>query len=133
MGRLSGSMATLGLAGLLVVAGAGYALGSAGNRRITVCVKHHGGALYKARKCARHDHKLRWNAQGPPGPQGSPGPQGRQGDQGTQGTQGPAGLSSEYLKYGTAQSVSSDGTTQPVVTMSVPTGTYEVRLTLEAW
>ena len=65
MGRLSRFGLVLGAAGLLIVGGSAYALGSSGGGRITVCVRHNGGALYKARKCAKHDTKLTWNKQGP--------------------------------------------------------------------
>jgi hypothetical protein len=62
--------------------------------QITACVKHKGGVLYQARKCARHDHKLSWNTQGPqggPGPQGVTGPQGGPGPQGVAGPKGDTG------------------------------------------
>jgi hypothetical protein len=67
----------------LVAAGGGYALasGSSGGK-ITVCVSHHGGALYKAKKCAKHDKKLTWNKQGIQGIQGIQGPRGNTGPQG---------------------------------------------------
>ena len=127
MRRLSGSTAILGVAGLLVVGGGGYALAAtAGSSTITVCVTRSGGTLYKARKCAKHDHKLSWNAQGR---QGSQGPQG---SQGIQGIQGLPGISTVYMTHGSDQLLTADNKNRPVVTMSVPTGTYEVRLTLEA-
>jgi hypothetical protein len=130
MGRLSGSTAILGVAGLLIVGGGGYALAaSAGGGTITVCVTRSDGTLYKARKCAKHDHKLSWNAQGRQGPQG---PQGSLGPQGIHGIQGPPGISTLYMTHGSDQTLTADNTTRPVVTMSVPAGTYEVRFTLEA-
>jgi hypothetical protein len=64
MGRLSRSGLVLGVAGLLIVGGSAYALGASGSGTITVCVRHNGGALYKAGKCAKHDRKLTWDKQG---------------------------------------------------------------------
>jgi hypothetical protein len=85
MGRLSKSLTALGVVALLLVGGGAYALASS-NGTITVCVKHAGGGLYQAKKCAKHDRQLRWNTQGPAGGTGS---QGQQGPQGIQGVQGP--------------------------------------------
>ena len=65
-------VAVLG-AGLIVALAGSYALAS-GSATITACVHKHGGALYVAKKCARHDHKLNWNTAGSPGPSGAPGP-----------------------------------------------------------
>jgi hypothetical protein len=93
MGRLSKLGATLGIT-VLALAGAGgaYALASSNGGTITVCVKHTGGALYTAKKCARHDQQLSWNKQGPAGATGAQGPAGTPGPQGAQGPQGPAGF-----------------------------------------
>jgi hypothetical protein len=85
MGSLSKSAATLGAAALLLAGGAAYALASSSGGTITVCVKHKGGALYKAKRCAKHDKKLTWNKQGAPGETGATGPQGPKGDTGPQG------------------------------------------------
>jgi hypothetical protein len=52
----------------LIAAGGGYALAASSRNTITVCVRHRGGTLYEARRCAAHDAKLTWNKQGPPGP-----------------------------------------------------------------
>jgi hypothetical protein len=78
----------LGVAALLIVGGGAYAFASSGRAAITVCVTHHGGTLYRARKCAKHDTKLTWSRQGPPGATGSRGPKG---DTGATGAQGPKG------------------------------------------
>lgn len=75
---------------LLVAGGAAYALSSGGGR-ITVCVRHHGGALYRAHRCASHDTKVTWNARGPRGMNGKQGLQGLQGLQGPTGSTGPSG------------------------------------------
>lgn len=94
MGRLSRFGLVLGAAGLLIVGGSAYALGSSGGGRITVCVRHNGGALYKARKCAKHDTTVTWNKQGPMGATGRggpPGATGQQGPKGDTGAPGPAG------------------------------------------
>ena len=58
----------------LIVAGAGgaYAAGTSA-QKITVCVHRHGGTLYRARRCARRDSKLSWNARGQQGATGATG------------------------------------------------------------
>jgi hypothetical protein len=76
--RSARSAAVVGVAGFLAGGGA-YALAASSGKTITVCVSHKGGALYKARRCKRHDKKLRWNARGPAGPTGPQGPQGAPG------------------------------------------------------
>jgi hypothetical protein len=68
MGRLSKSGAALGAAVLMILGGGAYALGSSSAGTMTVCVSHKGGALYKAKRCAKHDQKLRLNEQGARGP-----------------------------------------------------------------
>ena len=71
----------------VVALGAGVAGGAlaAGNASptITACVHKHGGGLYRAKHCARHDRKLSWNELGPQGPPGNVGQQGPQGPPGT--------------------------------------------------
>ena len=91
MGRFSNWAAVAVAAALLVAGGGGYALASATQGTITVCVKHRGGGLYRASRCARHDAQLRWNLQGPAGPQGAQGAQGGQGIQGPKGDTGATG------------------------------------------
>jgi hypothetical protein len=76
---------------LLAVGGGAYAIASPGTATITVCVKQHGGTLYQARNCARHDHQLSWNREGPTGPRGATGATGATGIQGQQGPTDPAG------------------------------------------
>jgi hypothetical protein len=85
MWGLSKFAATLGAAALLLAGGAAYALASSTRSTITVCVKHHGGTLYKAKRCAKHDTRLSWNKHGSAGATGAPGPQGLKGDTGPQG------------------------------------------------
>jgi hypothetical protein len=80
----------LAAAALVLAGGGAYAL-AASSGTITVCVKHNGGSLYKAKKCKKHDSKLSWNAKGPKGATGATGSQGPQGSQGVQGPQGPGG------------------------------------------
>ena len=82
MRGLSKSAAALAAVALLLAGGGTYALASSAASTITVCVKHKGGALYKAKKCAKHDGKLSWNKQGPAGNSGSQGPKGNTGPQG---------------------------------------------------
>jgi hypothetical protein len=69
----------LGILALVVAAAGGaYAAGSTGGT-ISVCVHHSGGGLYRARHCARHDSRLKWNARGPQGAQGAAGATGAAG------------------------------------------------------
>ncbi len=95
MGRFSKSAAAFGIAALLIVGGGANALASGGSK-ISVCVKHKGGTLYKAKKCAKHDKKLNWNSQGPQGAQGQQGAQGPQGAQGQAGAKGAPGSALAY-------------------------------------
>lgn len=96
-GRNAPVLALGAIALVIGAAGGAYAAGS-GSGTITVCVHHHGGGLYKAHKCAKHDKKLSWNAKGQTGPVG---PQGATGSQGPPGpSTGPAGgdLTGSYPK-----------------------------------
>ena len=70
-------VAVLG-AGLIVALAGSYALAS-GSATITACVHKHGGALYVAKKCARHDHKLNLELRRLPRSVGGPGPDVRDG------------------------------------------------------
>lgn len=59
MGRLSRFGLALVGAIVLVAVGGAFALGSTlSGGTVTVCVQHHGGVLYKARRCAAGDRKL---------------------------------------------------------------------------
>lgn len=102
----------LGAAAVLVAAAGAYALASSSGGTITVCVTHKGGALYKAKKCAKADRKLVWNKQGSPGPTGPPGPEGPRGAQGRpgdQGIQGSPGVSNYQIVTGTPVESSGGG------------------------
>lgn len=115
MGRFSRLAVGSGIAALLIVGVGAYALASSVSPTITVCVTHHGGALYKAKKCVKGDRALSWSRQGPPGPAGGPGPQGIQGERGIQGTQGTPGspgapgISDYQVVIGTAVASSGGG------------------------
>jgi len=74
----------------LAAGGGGYALAS-GAGTITVCVRHNGGGLYKASKCAKRDKRLSWNQVGPRGSTGAPGAPGARGSAGQNGATGPVG------------------------------------------
>jgi hypothetical protein len=92
MWSLSKSAATLGAGALLLGGGTAYALASSTGATITVCVKHDGGAFYKAKKCAKHDSRLSWNKQGSAGVTGATGATGAiglRGPKGDTGAQGP--------------------------------------------
>jgi hypothetical protein len=71
MSRLSLPASTLAITLMLLAAGGAYALASSAGGTITVCVSHKDGTLYRAAKCAKHDTKLSWNKQGPPGKNGT--------------------------------------------------------------
>lgn len=75
---------------VLALSGAAIAATSGSPGTITACVHRHGGALYIARKCARHDQRLAWGITGPTGATGPRGVPGSQGVQGPQGVPGPA-------------------------------------------
>jgi hypothetical protein len=100
-----------GVTALLILGGGAYALAKSSGGTITVCVSHKGGALYKAKKCAKHDKKLRWNARGPAGPKGSTGARGAQGAQGAPGSIGPQGPGGTMLTYDNTASATPTPTT----------------------
>ncbi|MBS1863996.1 MAG: collagen-like protein [Actinobacteria bacterium] len=115
VGRFSKLAVGSGAVALLVIGIGAYAFASSGGGTITVCVGHRGGALYKAKKCAKGDRSLSWNKQGMPGPVGEPGPRGAQGPQGIQGapgtpgSRGPAGISDYQVVTGTPVASSGGG------------------------
>jgi hypothetical protein len=78
-GRVAVALSAVAL--ICAVGGGAYAASSTG-KKITVCIKHAGGGLYQAKKCAKHDRSLTWNQAGIQGPQGLPGPDGLPGPQG---------------------------------------------------
>jgi hypothetical protein len=106
MSRLLASRSTAAVAvGVfaLLAAGGGYALASGGKAKtIHACVHKHGGDIYVAKKCAKHDKKISWNKVGPKGATGPQGPQGSQGGPGNTGPQGPGATSLVYNATGTA-------------------------------
>ncbi len=122
-------LATAGVAVLALAASAGLTLAS-GSGTIKVCVAHHGGGLYKASHCARHDHSLSWNAQGPAGRNGSTGSNGTNGTNGVNGTngQGPG-----YSAFNNA-TVTLTATDQDIATLQVPAaGSYAINAKLLAY
>jgi hypothetical protein len=123
MGTVSKTVATLAAAALLIAGGGAYALATSSGGTITVCVKHKGGTLYKAKRCAKGDRRLTWNNQGPPGTTGASGTQGPKGDRGPKGDNGQPGArgpSDAYYATGTGGT----GTGAQTVTVSVPAGDY---------
>jgi hypothetical protein len=120
----------VGVIAVAAAAGGAYAATSK-TTTINVCVRHSGGALYKAKKCAKHDKKLTWNQQGRIGPQGpkgstgATGPQGPTGLQGTPGAQGAAGTARAYGRVNGTQVTDS----QNVISVSNPSaGTFCIKL-----
>ena len=107
---------------LLVAGGGAYALASSGGGTITVCVSHKGGALYRAKKCAKHDKQLSWNKQGP---QGATGPRGLQGAPGTPGTPGPSHAYSSVSSSLINMNATASGDTT-VASVNVPAGSYAI-------
>jgi hypothetical protein len=81
------------LAALVVAASGGaYAAVTGSSGAIVACVHQKGGGLYIARKCARHDKRLKWSVTGPRGPagrDGAIGPAGLVGPKGNTGAPGP--------------------------------------------
>ncbi len=81
---------------LVLSAGGGYALASASSQTIHACVHRHGGGVYIAKRCARHDRKINWNRVGPTGARGATGATG------ATGPQGPGATSLIYNATGSA-------------------------------
>jgi hypothetical protein len=78
----------------LIAGGGTYALAGQGSSTLSACVHRHGGALYEAKKCAKHDRRLTWSIagpEGPAGPAGSSGPAGANGKSGNNGADGTDG------------------------------------------
>jgi hypothetical protein len=123
---MSKTAATLAAAALLIAGGGAYAIATSSVGTITVCVKHNGGTLYKAKRCAKRDKQLSWNNQGPPGPsgatgaRGTQGPKGDRGPKGDNGQPGARGASDAYYATGTGGT----GTGAQTVALSVPAGDY---------
>jgi BclB C-terminal domain-containing protein len=90
--RVTPAMAVALAALVLAIAGGAYAAGSNSSPAISACVGHHGGTLYVAKKCAKHDKRIKWGVTGPRGAQGPAGNAGSTGDTGPAGpSTGPAG------------------------------------------
>jgi hypothetical protein len=118
---------------VLAASGGAYAAATSSSGTIVACVHHKGGGLYIARRCARHDKHLRWNAIGPQGATGRRGATGSRGATGATGATGAAGSngaahgfidanpakSGEYLVLSESPSV--------VARMSLPSGSYVVQ------
>lgn len=126
---LTPSMSVALVALVLAASGGAYAAATRSSHTITACVRHMGGGLYVAPRCARHDRRLTWNAVGPRGAAGTPGAQGvpglpgaggAQGPTGTEGTTGPRGPSDAYY----ATSSGGTGTAYQTVSLTVPAGDY---------
>ena len=97
---------------VLAASGGAYAAATGSAGTIAACMRHKGGGLYVAHKCARHDTRLRWSVTGPKGATGTQGPVGPNGPAGATGPQGlfpgllPSGatLRGAYAVFGTASS-----------------------------
>ena len=126
MRNLSKLAAALGAAALLIAAGGGYALASSSGGTITACVRHNGGTLYEASKCAKHDSTLRWSKQGPQGSQGPQGPQGLEGSPGAPGAPGARGPSNGYSSLDDGPISINSSAETPVVSVTLPAGNYIV-------
>lgn len=102
--RLSPSMAVSLVALVVAASGGAYAAVRSSAPVITACVHDKGGGLYTARRCARHDRRLKWNVTGPPGQPGQPGP-----------ATGPAGgaLAGRYPNPSLAGGIATDANVMP--------------------
>jgi Collagen triple helix repeat (20 copies) len=100
--RLTRSMAAAVAGAVLAASGGAYAMVTASSPTITVCVRHNGGALYRAHTCARRDPRLTWNTTGPQGPKGATGVAGTPGARGPKGDPGPGGPEGNPGQSGTA-------------------------------
>lgn len=88
--RLSPSMAVSLTALVIAISGGAYAATSRSAPTLSACIHHHGGGLYVAAHCARHDKRITWNQVGLQGPTGQQGPTGARGATGAQGPPGPS-------------------------------------------
>lgn len=91
------------LALFLAAPNGAYAAATTSSKSIVACVKHKGGALYVAHKCARADRRFSWSVSGAAGANGrigASGPTGRTGSQGSTGPQGPTGTFPTVLPSG---------------------------------
>lgn len=101
----------LSAAALFCAIGGGAYAAASSNNTVTVCVKHSGGELYQAKKCAKHDKKLSWNEKGVAGSTGAVGAAGAPGAPGTPGAAGPgAKLISADVAAGSSSTGTIDGT-----------------------
>jgi hypothetical protein len=103
----------LSAAALFCAIGGGAYAAASSNNTVTVCVKHSGGELYQAKKCAKHDKKLSWNEKGvagAAGAAGAPGAPGAAGAAGAPGTPGAAGPGAKLISAAIAPGSSSTGT-----------------------
>jgi hypothetical protein len=82
------------LAALVVAVSGGAYAATRGHSDETIgaCVRHKGGALYVARRCAHRDKRLTWSIQGPRGAAGARGAAGKDGTAGPPGPSGPTVL-----------------------------------------
>jgi hypothetical protein len=121
--RVSPSMVVAVTALVVACAGGAYAAGEAANRSIAACVRHNGGGLYVAKRCAKRDRSLRWNVTGP---RGAPGADGQQGAAGAPGKPGAPGAPATTL----FAQIKADGTVNasgsPVTTSRRAAGVYLV-------
>jgi hypothetical protein len=101
----------LSAAALFCAIGGGAYAAASSSKTVTVCVKHSGGELYQAKKCAKHDKKLSWNQKGVAGATGAAGAAGAPGAAGTPGAAGPgAKLISTSAAAGATATGTIDGT-----------------------
>lgn len=134
------SMAVALTALVLAASGGGaYALAATSSHTITACVHKHGGGLYEAKRCARHDGELSWGVagtQGSSGTDGQAGPQGPVGPRGPQGPigeQGPAGANGAVAGYSASVATNVDFTagTKTILSKTLPAGSFIVNAKTE--
>jgi hypothetical protein len=127
--RWGRTMAIGALATGLIVVAAGIAYGAGVSSQISVCVHHNGGALYKAKKCAKHDSKLTWNTVGPAGARGLTGAAGAPGAAGSAGATGTAGANGAVAGFGTSAqgpTAITLNTLTKIASLTLPAGNYMV-------
>jgi hypothetical protein len=100
----------LSAAALFCAIGGGAYAAASSSKTVTVCVKHSGGELYQAKKCAKHDKKLSWDEKGVAGATGATGATGAAGATGTTGATGAAGPGAQVISANVAAGSSSTGT-----------------------
>jgi len=117
--RVNPWMAVALIASVAAASGGAWAASKTSSKAITACVRHHGGAIYVAKKCKRHDKRLSWNTTGPRGATGATGAAGTPGAPGTSGATGDQGIQGPPGPVDTSQLLHGTGSVTPIHLVTV--------------